>query len=97
MLNYNDNELLWFRSYEPEESTIEKICKYFECKRVEFYILSLNVCKVEKGLLIKIDKPNDIYELSEMLKNSVIISSKKYNIEDKIMYNVITNKKIMFI
>lgn len=97
MNEYKDYQLIWFREYKPEENTIDTICKEFTCKRVEFYCLSVNVCKVERGILIKLDTINDIFRLNKLLNTHIIASRNKYNFEDKILYGIIRDKNFFWI
>ena len=98
MVNYDGYTLLWFREFEPCEETINRICEKFKgCKRVEFYCLSLNVSKVEKGLLFETLTLEDVYTLTDILKTTVKTSPYYYNFEDKYLYSISRNKRFLWI
>lgn len=98
MSNYDGFTLLWFREFVPCEETINRLCENFkECKRVEFYCLSLNVCKLEKGVIFKPESLEDIYKLATILKSHVVVSSQCYNFEDRYLYSISRNKKFLWI
>ena len=62
----------------------DDLIKEFNGVLFEFYNLTLNVSKVEKGIYLDINTFEDLARLANVLKNNVTVSQYEYSIEDKI-------------
>ena len=91
----NSEQLVWFKNWQPDEKTNHEICEKLYGRRFEFYNLTLNVTKVEKGVVINIHEPEEFFELSNILKQPITISFTEYTVENKILPQIIKTKLII--
>lgn len=95
-MRFNTGEqLVWFKNWQPDEKTIDEICEKLYGTRYEFYNLTLDVVKVEKGVVVNLYEPEDLFKLSNILKQPLTLSFTEYTIENKILPQIIKTKLII--